>query len=131
MRSAVLFLLLTGTIAAAAQQARGQEPFPGYVGMTNDGAAWAGPVWGPYATYGGAQSNSGWPGTVGEFNCCCRGSYKYPVPPQYTYHWPGIYSQQTMTAAIDHGPFPPLLPAPQASRRRLPRIEQADRRIAP
>ncbi|HOA50705.1 MAG: hypothetical protein WBH86_11250 [Thermogutta sp.] len=35
---------------------------------------------------------------VGGFNCSCRGSYKFPVPPQYTYHWPGLYSQQLMTS---------------------------------
>ena len=29
-------------------------------------------------------------------NCRTNGSYKYPVPRQYTYFWPGIYSQQTM-----------------------------------
>ena len=44
------------------------------------------------------------------FNCCCRGSYKFPVPPQYTYHWPGIYSQQTMTEYVSPYRFPPLRP---------------------
>ena len=24
------------------------------------------------------------------FNCNCNGSYNYPVPPLYTYHWPGM-----------------------------------------
>jgi len=46
------------------------------------------------------------------FNCCCRGSYKFPVPPQYTYHWPGIYSQQTMTEYVSPWRFPPLRPLP-------------------
>jgi len=36
--------------------------------------------------------------SIGGFNCACRGSYKFPVPPQYTYHWPGLYSQQAMTS---------------------------------
>ena len=31
------------------------------------------------------------------FNCQMSGSYKYPVPKQYTYFWPGIYSQKRMT----------------------------------
>ncbi len=31
------------------------------------------------------------------FNCKVNGSYKYPVPKQYTYFWPGIYSQKRMT----------------------------------
>lgn len=34
--------------------------------------------------------------SIGGFNCACRGSYKFPVPPQYTYHWPGLYSQQAI-----------------------------------
>jgi len=44
----------------------------------------------------------------GCFNCACRGSYKYPVLPQYTYFWPGMYSQQTMTAYTSPYRFPPL-----------------------
>ena len=42
------------------------------------------------------------------FNCSCKGSYKFPVPPQYTYHWPGMYSQQTMTEYNSPYRFPPL-----------------------
>ena len=42
------------------------------------------------------------------FNCCRGGSYKFPVPPQYTYHWPGIYSQQSMTRYASPFRFPPL-----------------------
>jgi len=45
---------------------------------------------------------------AGYFNCACRGSYKFPVPPQYTYHWPGMYSQQTMTEYNSPWRFPPL-----------------------
>ena len=45
---------------------------------------------------------------VGYFNCNCRGSYKFPVPPQYTYHWPGMYSQQTMTEYTSPYRFPSL-----------------------
>jgi hypothetical protein len=47
---------------------------------------------------------------VGCFNCQCRGSYKFPVPPQYTYHWPGMYAQQTMTEHNSPYRFPPLNP---------------------
>ncbi len=58
------------------------------------------------------------------FNCCCQGSYKFPVPRQYTYHWPGMYSQQQMTAYSSPYRFPPLeLPpgyaAPQPRGRHL------------
>src|SRR5262245_618393 len=31
------------------------------------------------------------------FNCGCNGSYKFPVPPLYTYHWPGMWQAQLMT----------------------------------
>jgi hypothetical protein len=46
--------------------------------------------------------------SFGYFNCSCRGSYKFPVPPQYTYHWPGMYSQQYMTEYTSPYRFPPL-----------------------
>jgi len=47
---------------------------------------------------------------AGYFNCRCRGSYKFPVLPQYTYHWPGMYAQQTMTEYSSPYRFPPLNP---------------------
>jgi len=43
-------------------------------------------------------------------NCNCNGSYKFPVPPQYTYHWPGMYSQQLMTDYNSPWRYPPLKP---------------------
>ena len=48
-------------------------------------------------------------GAAGWCNCNCQGSYKYPVLPQYTYFWPGIYSQQTMTAYVSPRRYPGLL----------------------
>ncbi len=50
--------------------------------------------------------------SYGQFNCSCRGSYKFPVPPQYTYHWPGMYAQHTMTEYSSPYRFPPLNPPP-------------------
>ena len=44
------------------------------------------------------------------FNCGCGGSYKFPVPPLYTYHWPGMYSAQLMTEYRSPWRFPPLRP---------------------
>lgn len=44
------------------------------------------------------------------YNCGCSGSYKFPVPPQYTYHWPGMYSQSLMTDYHSPWRFPPLRP---------------------
>ncbi|HPP53915.1 MAG TPA: hypothetical protein PK777_13260 [Thermoguttaceae bacterium] len=49
----------------------------------------------------------------GQFNCGCSGSYKFPVPPQYTYHWPGMYSQPTMTQYTSPYRFPPLKAPPK------------------
>jgi hypothetical protein len=54
---------------------------------------------------------------VGYFNCQCRGSYKFPVPPQYTYFWPGMYSQQTMTEYNDPYRFPRLKSPDEVFRR--------------
>jgi hypothetical protein len=44
------------------------------------------------------------------FNCGCNGSYKFPVPPLYTYHWPGMWSAQLMTDYHSPWRFPPLKP---------------------
>jgi hypothetical protein len=44
------------------------------------------------------------------FNCGCNGSYKHPVPPLYTYHWPGMYSAERMTDYVSPWRFPPLKP---------------------
>lgn len=44
------------------------------------------------------------------FNCGCNGSYKFPVPPLYTYHWPGMYQQNLMTDYHSPWRFPPLKP---------------------
>lgn len=43
-------------------------------------------------------------------NCNCDGSYKFPVPPLYTYHWPGMYSHQLMTDYHSPWRYPPLRP---------------------
>lgn len=45
------------------------------------------------------------------FNCGCVGSYKFPVPPQNTYFWPGsVYSMELMTNYHSPWRFPPLKP---------------------
>ena len=55
--------------------------------------------------------------SIGYFNCKCRGSYKFPVPPQYTYHWPGMYSQPNMSMYNSPWRFPALeIPADEAQR---------------
>lgn len=54
------------------------------------------------------SGGSGIEGLDRHFNCGCRGSYNYPVPPQYTYHWPGMYKQNLMTDYTSPWRFPPL-----------------------
>jgi len=44
------------------------------------------------------------------FNCNCNGSYKFPVPPLYTYHWPGLYSLRRMTDYQSPWRFPAIKP---------------------
>jgi hypothetical protein len=44
------------------------------------------------------------------FNCGCNGSYKFPVPPLSTYHWPGMWQQNLMTDYHSPWRFPPLKP---------------------
>lgn len=43
-------------------------------------------------------------------NCGCNGSYKYPVPPLYTYHWRGMASQRLMTNYHSPYRFPAIKP---------------------
>ncbi|GAB6164858.1 hypothetical protein JCM19992_08580 [Thermostilla marina] len=60
--------------------------------------------------------------SFGQFNCACKGSYKFPVFPQYTYHWPGMYAQQTMTEyqspyrapGLKLPPWMPVVQTPEA-----------------
>jgi len=44
------------------------------------------------------------------YNCACNGSYKHPVPPLYSYHWPGLYAHRLMTDYHSPHRFPPLKP---------------------
>ena len=52
-------------------------------------------------------------GSYCDGSCGCHGSYKYPVPSQYTYFWPGIYSQPTMTQYVSPWRYPDLKPIPE------------------
>ncbi|RMF88448.1 MAG: hypothetical protein D6741_19235 [Planctomycetota bacterium] len=60
--------------------------------------------------------------SFGQFNCACKGSYKFPVFPQYTYHWPGMYAQRTMTEyqspyrapGLKLPPWMPVVQTPEA-----------------
>lgn len=52
----------------------------------------------------GAKGADGW------FNCNCGGSYKFPVPPLYTYHWPGLFSLRRMTDYQSPWRYPAIKP---------------------
>lgn len=64
------------------------------------------------------------------FNCGCNGSYNYPVPPLYTYHWPGMFSQKRMTDYHSPYRFPAIKPYrdetnfPEAANQELPSFLQ-------
>jgi hypothetical protein len=76
--------------------------------ISSGNAAAPGPV---VNSYGGAYGGTCGCGDDG--NCACHGSYKYPVPSQYTYFWPGIYSQRAMTQYISPWRYPDLNPIPE------------------
>ena len=63
------------------------------------------------------------------FNCNCNGSYKFPVPPLYTYHWPGLYSMKRMTDYHSPWRFPAIKPyeeeTPVRDLSRRPEFRQA------
>lgn len=60
--------------------------------------------------FGGHHKGARYEGLDPGFNCGCNGSYKFPVPPLYTYHWPGMWSAQLMTDYHSPWRFPPLKP---------------------
>ena len=59
------------------------------------------------------------PNDTGEgswYNCSCKGSYKFPVPPLYTYHWAGMYADPLMTDYQSPWRFPAVTPFSDAHR---------------
>ena len=62
--------------------------------------------------------------------CTCHGSYKFPVPPQYTYHWPGMYAQKTMTEYNSPYRFPALKSPETAFHQEKEEEEPADPNVA-
>ena len=65
---------------------------------------------GHHGLFGHHQRRRNIEGLSPGFNCGCNGSYKFPVPPLYTYHWPGMWSAQLMTDYHSPWRFPPLKP---------------------
>lgn len=116
MPSIAAGLFLVAATVMAAPQAIGNEPSvgpgicagcdvgdPGPMACRPAGCRLRKPCW---------LGCMGGPEDVSQFNCCCRGSYKYPVPPQSTYFWPGIYAERTMTQYVSPYRYPPLRPLP-------------------
>lgn len=60
--------------------------------------------------FGRGRRGARYEGLNRSFNCGCNGSYKFPVPPLYTYHWPGMWQQPLMTDYHSPWRFPPLKP---------------------
>ena len=78
-----------------------------------DGCGGCGGLFGHLCCLGGhhgKHKGARFEGLEAGFNCGCNGSYKFPVPPLYTYHWPGMWQAQLMTDYHSPWRFPPLKP---------------------
>jgi hypothetical protein len=58
--------------------------------------------------HGHGHHHQAFEGQQAHFNCGCNGSYKFPVPPLSTYHWPGMWSHQLMTDYHSPWRFPAI-----------------------
>jgi hypothetical protein len=109
MRTTLLCTAVMTAMALITGAAWSQDPGAGYGGYDECD---------PCADYGNGRSHHGRhgkrrqssEGMSASFNCGCNGSYKFPVPPLYTYHWPGQYSHQLMTDYHSPWRFPPIKP---------------------
>ena len=116
MRVLVVFLFLAGGFVTATSQSSAQDIVPMPARTVADGSFGMGPLGhrgGGTFQYGDVSSESAACGCCEDGNCACHGSYKYPVPSQYTYFWPGIYSQQRMTQYVSPWRCPCLNPIPE------------------
>ncbi|HUE72315.1 MAG TPA: hypothetical protein VMP01_15630 [Pirellulaceae bacterium] len=102
--AAIAIVLASATFAQAGGGCAVAAPACG----VHDNACGAGCGRGGCGLFGRHGGGSGIGGLDRHFNCGCRGSYNYPVPPQYTYHWPGMYKQNLMTDYTSPWRFPPL-----------------------
>ncbi len=115
MRVLVVFLFVAGGIVFAAGESSAQGLVSAPERMEADGSSGVGslrPCFGCRG-HGFARSCGCDCGCGEDGNCACQGSYKYPVPSQYTYFWPGIYSQKTMTQYVSPWRYPDLNPIPE------------------
>ena len=117
MRAFVAFLFVAGGIVATESLAEDLIHLP--AGTVTNGSQGTGPIaqslWQSGTTHREVFSSDeyGSCGCSEDGNCACHGSYKYPVPPQYDYFWPGIYGQQPMTHNVSPWRYPDLNPIPE------------------
>ena len=118
MRAFVVFLFVAGGVAIATGASSAQEIMAPPVPAEANGSFDAAPsghcfchcgIIHPGCLLGRCLGG----GCCDNGNCACHGSYKYPVPSQYTYFWPGIYSQQAMTQYVSPWRYPNLNPIPE------------------
>lgn len=58
-------------------------------------------------------------------SCGCNGSYKYPVPPLYTYHWRGMFAHDLMTNYHSPWRFPAIKPFNDPGTQSTMRVNEA------
>ena len=107
--AALAFVLATAAWVHAGEGCAVAAPTCGTDDSCGSGCCGCG-LLGGCGLFGQGCHGSGIEGLDRHFNCGCRGSYNYPVPPQYTYHWPGMYKQNLMTDYTSPWRFPPLKP---------------------
>lgn len=110
-----LMLALLGSLAYAGDSATSGAKILGSQDMGGDdccpdGGGRHGCLGGHHGHGGCLHHRRNQDGTSPYYNCGCNGSYKFPVPPLYTYHWPGQFSHQHMTDYHSPWRFPPLRP---------------------
>src|SRR5208282_6331339 len=119
MRVFVVFFFMAGGIVAATGASSAQETVPAPPPHIDGGVSYEAGGPGGRIFHGGLLHHGYETGGVTSDcgcengNCACHGSYKYPVPSQYSYSWPGIYSQQRMTQYISPWRYPDLNPIPE------------------
>jgi hypothetical protein len=110
---ASLALALLGGAALAGDTATSGAKILGSEDMgdecCNDGGGRHG-LFGHHGGHGGCLHHRNRDDRNPYYNCGCNGSYKFPVPPLYTYHWLGQFSHQHMTDYHSPWRFPPLRP---------------------
>ena len=119
MRAVFAFVFVASGIALATDVSSAQDRIGTSATTVVDGSSGTGPTgqpiwhWGTLHEEVFSNEDSGSCGCGEDGNCACHGSYKYPVPSQYSYFWPGIYGQHAMTQYVSPWRYPDLNPIPE------------------